>query len=484
MSLFSRSRESTSISQSNQPVVSPPVTPTSSVRPVFVPPPLLTQPVSVGQLPPSQTISLPTPSPEQTNLSPSVSAARFLQGGEFGEESKSQVRPFLPPLFVKQSAKPRVLAQSVALEPFSGEISPNLSSSSTSERQGSIAINGFGRIGRTAFRVWWQRFRNEVPLVAINTSGSSDLETWVHLLKYDSNYGIFSENITFKVHQTKDQVSDSDPMLGTLTIDGFSIPVLAQRDPAKIPWQKYGVHTVIESTGKFLTQDSASAHLQAGAQRVVLSAPPKDEGQDGGIEMTLLGVQEILPSGKVVSNASCTTNCVAPVVAVVNTAFGVEKAMLTTIHAYTDDQNLHDNSHKDLRRSRAAALNIVPTSTGAAKAVGSVVPEMSGRFDGLAVRVPVAVGSLSDIVFVTKRDVTVDEVNAAFSQASMQSRWSGILAVTNEPLVSSDIVGRPESAIVDLSLTQVVGGNLVKVVAWYDNEFGYCNRLVEVAARA
>jgi glyceraldehyde 3-phosphate dehydrogenase len=344
-----------------------------------------------------------------------------------------------------------------------------------------LAINGFGRIGRTAFRVWWDRFRDQTELSVINTSGSSDLATWAHLLKYDSNYGAFPAEVTFAAKQTKDQVTDADPELGTLTIDGHTITVLAQKDPAKIPWSKYGVHTVIESTGKFVTQESASAHLQGGAQRVIVSAPPKGEGEQGAMAMTLLGVQETLPTGQVLSNASCTTNCVAPVVSVMQSAFGIEKAMLTTIHAYTDDQNLHDNSHKDLRRSRAAALNIVPTSTGAAKSVGGVIPEVTGKFDGLAVRVPVAVGSLSDIVFITSKDVTVEQVNAAFQTASQEARWKGILAVTKDPIVSSDIVGRSESAIVDLSLTQVVAGNMVKVIAWYDNEFGYCNRLVEVA---
>lgn len=303
----------------------------------------------------------------------------------------------------------------------------------------------------------------------------------MHLLKYDSNYGVLPVEVSFSVKHKKDEVTEEDPELGTITIDGMTITVTAQRDPAKIPWGKYGVTNVIESTGKFVTQETASAHLQGGAAKVVVSAPPKGEGEAGAMDMTLLGVQETLPSGQVVSNASCTTNCVAPVMSIMQSSFGVEKAMLTTIHAYTDDQNLHDNSHKDMRRARAAALNIVPTSTGAARAVGGVIPEVKGKFDGLAVRVPVPVGSLSDIVFVVSREVTVEEVNAAFEQAVSTPRWKGILAVTKDPVVSHDIVGRSESAIVDLGLTQVVGGNLVKVVAWYDNEFGYCNRLVEVA---
>lgn len=378
------------------------------------------------------------------------------------------------------------LATDAATTPTSVAPSPSPASSvSTSPTSSTpattLGINGFGRIGRTSFRVWWQRFRDTTPLTVINTSGSSDLATWAHLLKYDSNYGVLPLEITVNEKQKKDQVTDADPELGTITLDGHTITVLAQRDPAKIPWGKYGVTSVIESTGKFVTQESASAHLQGGATRVIVSAPPKGEGETGAMAMTVLGVQETLPDGQILSNASCTTNCVAPVAAVMQESIGVEKAMLTTIHAYTDDQNLHDNSHKDLRRARSAAQNIVPTSTGAARAVGAVIPALAGKFDGLSLRVPVAVGSLSDMVFVTTRPTTVEEVNAAFEAAAKTPRWQGILAVTNEPLVSHDIVGRSESSIVDLALTQVVGGNLVKVVSWYDNEFGYCNRLVEVA---
>lgn len=339
-----------------------------------------------------------------------------------------------------------------------------------------FGINGFGRIGRTSFRIWWQFHCHELQLKMINTSGSMEIEDWAHLLKYDSNYGPFTDSITVSRQQSKDEVSDENPILGTIKIaDGPEIIVTAQRDPNKLPWGAHDVHTVIESTGVFLTEEKASQHFTGGAQAVVLSAPAKG----GTVSTSVLGVNNIDTSKKIYSNASCTTNCVAPVAQIMVSSLGVEKAMLTTIHAYTDDQNLHDNSHKDLRRARAASQNIVPTSTGAAKATGAVVPELEGLFDGISIRVPVATGSISDMVFVTKRDTTIEEVNQILEAASQDSRWHGILAVTREPLVSSDIKGRRESSIVDLSMTNVIGGNLVKIVSWYDNEWGYCNRLIE-----
>ncbi|OGJ38361.1 MAG: type I glyceraldehyde-3-phosphate dehydrogenase [Candidatus Pacebacteria bacterium RIFOXYB1_FULL_39_46] len=338
-----------------------------------------------------------------------------------------------------------------------------------------FGINGFGRIGRVALRVWWKNHRDTLELKAINTSGSMDLEGWAHLLKYDSNYGQFPGKIEVEVQQTKDQVTDENPVLGKLLIDGQAITITAQRDPAKIPWNKLEVATVIESTGAFRTAEKAQAHLTAGAKQVIISAPAKGDG----VEMGVLGINQLDPNQNLHSNASCTTQCVATVAQVMVDHFGVEKATLTTIHAYTDDQNLHDNSHKDLRRARAAAMNIVPTSTGAAKATGQVIPELDGLFDGLSVRVPVATGSLSDMVFITKKDTTVEEVNRVFEEASQSDKWRGILAVTREPLVSSDIIGRSESSIVDLEMTQVIGGNLVKIISWYDNEWGYCNRLIE-----
>jgi glyceraldehyde 3-phosphate dehydrogenase len=339
-----------------------------------------------------------------------------------------------------------------------------------------FGINGFGRIGRTSFRVWWMYHRDTLDLKVINTSGSMEIGEWAHLLKYDTNYGQLTEPITVNQTQSRKEATDENPVLGTLTIGGRQITVTAQRDPAKIPWSSNGVAVVIESTGAFTDNESASKHLQGGAQKVIVSAPTKGDG----INHTIIGVKDLETNPTpITSNESCTTNCVAPVAQVMHQVFGVEKAMLTTIHSYTDDQNLHDNSHRDLRRARAAALNIVPTSTGAAKATTEVVPELKGLFDGLAVRVPTPVGSLSDMVFVTKRPTTIEEVNQAFVAASQSPQMQGILAVTTEPIVSSDIVGRRESSIVDLSLTNVIGGNLVKVISWYDNEFGYCNRLVE-----
>jgi glyceraldehyde 3-phosphate dehydrogenase len=338
-----------------------------------------------------------------------------------------------------------------------------------------FGINGFGRIGRTAFRVWWQFQRDQLDLKLINTSGSMEIEDWAHLIKYDSNYGIFAEPITVETWRTTKDVTDEQPELGQLKIGDRTIVVTAQRDPAKIPWGKYGVESVIESTGVFISEDKAKLHLQGGAKFVLISAPPKG----GDVSESILGVNDFAAGAVVGSNASCTTNCVTPVAMIMHQKFGIKKAMLTTIHSYTDDQNLHDNSHRDLRRARGAAQNLVPTSTGAAKSTTAIIPELKGLFDGLAIRVPTATGSLSDMVFLVSRPVTIEEVNQAFTEAVQDPKWQNILAVTNEALVSSDIKGRRESSIVDLSLTNVVDGDLVKVVSWYDNEWGYCNRLVE-----
>ncbi len=339
-----------------------------------------------------------------------------------------------------------------------------------------FAINGFGRIGRTATRVWWKKDRHLADLVAINTSGSMEIDQWAHLLKYDTNYGVFDTEIKVKKIKGKKEVTDQDPLLGYIIIGDHKIRVTAQRDPAKLPWQEYGVDIVIESTGVFRTEESASAHLRAGAKKVIISAPAKG----GNVSTAVIGVNQFDHQAKIFSNASCTTNCVAPVAQVMAEQFGVEKAMLTTIHSYTDDQNTQDNSHKkDLRRARTAAQNIIPTTTGAAKATANVIPELQGLFDGMAVRVPTPVGSLSDMVFLLKKETTKEEVNQAFIDASQSERFKGIIAVAHDPIVSSDIVGRDESSIVDLELTKVIGGNLVKVVSWYDNEWGYCNRLVE-----
>jgi glyceraldehyde 3-phosphate dehydrogenase len=345
-----------------------------------------------------------------------------------------------------------------------------------------VGINGFGRIGRIAFRIWLLKHAGDIDIVAVNTSGSMNVDGWAHLVNYDTMYRKFEVEIgSEKVKEAKD-ATDEDPLIGYLVIKGKDkrVPVMAQRDPAKIPWGKYGVDIVIEATGKFVSEDDAKKHAIGGAKRVVISAPAKG----GNVGTFVIGVNEVRKDAEVISNASCTTNCIAPVAAVIHSVFGIEKAMMTTIHSYTDDQNLQDNSHKDLRRARAAAENIIPTSTGAAIAVTETIPELKGLFDGMALRVPTATGSITDFTLLLKRNVTVDEVNSALREAAERNAiYRGILAVSDIPLVSSDIIGRSESAIVDLSLTQVVGGNLVKIFAWYDNEWGYANRLVEQVIR-
>lgn len=346
-----------------------------------------------------------------------------------------------------------------------------------------FAINGFGRIGRLVARVWWISHQAKIQLAAINTSGSMDIEGWAHLLKYDTTYGVFPGEIGYEKYQAASDASDEDPLIGYLILDArFKIPVLAQRDPAKLPWDKYQVEVVVESTGAFTSEEKAKAHLLGGAKQVIISAPAKG----GNVPTSVIGVNEdqIIKTDHrntiaVLNNASCTTNCVAPVAVVIQSRLGIHKAAMTTIHSYTDDQNLQDASHKDLRRARAAAQNIIPTSTGAALATTETIPELKGLFDGIALRVPTITGSLTDFTFLVKRKTTKEEVNNYFRQATLEDKLTGILAVTDEPIVSSDIVGRPESAIVDLELTQVIDGDLVKVFAWYDNEWGYANRLVE-----
>lgn len=323
-----------------------------------------------------------------------------------------------------------------------------------------VAINGYGRIGRVAHRVILERFADQIEIVAVNGGDSTDTKGWACLLKYDTSYGIL-----------KDHTVDAIP--GFLVVDGKNIPFLTEKDPGKLPWRDLAVDVVIECTGAFTTQEKIMPHLTAGAKKVVLSAPAKDHT----IKTYVLGVNTA--SGDIVSNASCTTNCIAPVAQIMVAKFGVYKAMMTTMHAYTSDQELQDGGHHDYRRARAAAQNIVPTSSGASIAATEAVPELKGLFTGVAVRVPVIVGSLSDFTFHLKKEVTGEEVNRVFKEAAASERYSHILEVTEEPLVSSDIVGNSHSAIVDLSLTQVVGGDLVKVFAWYDNEWGYANRLVE-----
>lgn len=345
-----------------------------------------------------------------------------------------------------------------------------------------VGINGFGRIGRLAFRIWLSKHMGDMEIAAINTSGSMEVDGWAHLVNYDSTYRKFEYEVIAEKLRDAKSATDEDPLIGYLKILGkdYKIPILAQRAPEKIPWGKYGAEVVIESTGHFTKEEDAKKHAVGGAKRVVISAPAKGDN----VKTYVLSVNEYKGEGEVLSNASCTTNCIAPVAAVLHSAFGIEKALMTTIHAYTDDQNLQDGSHKDLRRARGAAQNIVPTSTGAAIATTETIPELKGLFDGMALRVPVPTGSLVDFSLLLKKNVTVEEVNEVLTKAANENAlFKGILAVSNEPLVSSDIIGRSESSIVDLGLTQVVGGNLVKVFAWYDNEWGYANRLVEQVIR-
>ena len=344
-----------------------------------------------------------------------------------------------------------------------------------------VAINGFGRIGRTALKVWFDKHRDAMEIIAVNDLVNA--KTLAHLLKYDSNYGIWNHEVEGKDSGFAPGVLSGDmegKEVGQINVDGVTIKVFSTKDPTKLPWKDLGIDVVIESSGKFTDKAGMSSHLAAGAKKVVLSAPSKDSE----VGTFLLGVNEDKYRGEtLINNASCTTNCIAPVAAVISDKFGVKKAMMTTIHGYTADQNLQDGPHKDLRRARAAAVNIVPTTTGAAIATTEVIPELKGLFGGLALRVPVPVASISDLTFLLAKRTTVDEVNGALEAASKEKRFEGILAVTTEPLVSTDIIGRSESAIVDLSLTQVVDGDMVKVFAWYDNEFGYSNRLIEQVIR-
>jgi len=328
-----------------------------------------------------------------------------------------------------------------------------------------LAINGFGRIGRAAFRVALNH--KDLDIVAINDL--TDTDTLAHLLKYDSVYRRFEADISFDEKN--------------LIVNGKKYPVSAEKEPTKLPWRDHKVDVVLECTGRFTKDDAARAHLDAGAKRVIVSAPTKG----GETKTFILGVNANDYNGEaIVSNASCTTNCVSPVLAVMESSFGIVKAAMTTIHSYTAEQNLVDGPppplHKDLRRARAATVNIVPTTTGAASAVTATLPKLEGIFDGLAIRVPTPCGSLSDFTLVVKKPTTIEEVNNAFRKAARDKKFQNIIAVTDEPLVSSDIIGDPHSAVVDLSMTNVIDGDLVKIVAWYDNEWGYANRLIELAA--
>ncbi|RSN62731.1 type I glyceraldehyde-3-phosphate dehydrogenase [Amycolatopsis sp. WAC 04182] len=321
-----------------------------------------------------------------------------------------------------------------------------------------VGVNGFGRIGRNFFRAV-QAAGHDIEVVAFNDLG--DVATMAHLLKYDSILGRFPGEVS---------VSDEG-----IVVDGKTIKALAERDPANLPWGDLGVDVVVESTGFFTTGDAAKAHLAGGAKKVIISAPAKGE------DLTVvLGVNDDKYDGSqnIISNASCTTNCLGPLAKVLNDAFGVEQGLMTTIHAYTQDQNLQDAPHKDLRRARAAALSMVPTSTGAAKAIGLVLPELNGKLDGYAVRVPVPTGSATDLTVTLTKSATLDEINAAY-KAAAEGPLAGILRYSDDPIVSADIVTDPASCIYDAPLTKVIG-NQVKVVGWYDNEWGYSNRLADL----
>ncbi len=325
-----------------------------------------------------------------------------------------------------------------------------------------VAINGFGRIGRNAFKIAFDR--SDLEIIAINDI--TDTKTLAYLLKHDSNYGDYDKKVGFDEKN--------------IIVNDKKILVLAEKDPAALPWKEMKVDLVIESTGHFTDKEGAELHIKAGAQRVVISGPTKSDG----VDTIVLGANDDKLEGAshVISNASCTTNSLGAVMAILDSEFGVEKSMLTTVHSYTASQALQDAPNKDLREGRNAAENIVPTTTGAAVAVTLALPQLKDKFDGLSIRVPTPVVSISDITAVLKRSTTVEEINTVFKKAAKETFYQGVLGVSEEPLVSSDYIGNSHSGIVDLLLTKVVDGNLVKVMVWYDNEWGYSNRLVEVVA--
>ena len=330
-----------------------------------------------------------------------------------------------------------------------------------------VAINGFGRIGRPTLKIMLEKA--DIEAVAINDLG--DINNLAYLLKYDTAYGIYKKNIEVKELDNEDY--------NLLIVDNQEIKVFSNKEPKKLPWGELGVDVVLECTGFFKDEESVGGHLEAGAKKVIISASTKDKN----IKMIVLGVDEdsLMPEDKIVSNASCTTNCIAPMMKVLDDNFGVAKSLMSTIHSYTSTQSLVDGSHKkDPRRGRAAAQNVVPTTTGAVSATVKVLPQLEGKFNGMAYRIPTLVGSISDVVVLLKRDVTKKEVNDVFIQEASE-KLKGIIQATDESLVTHDIIGNPHSAIVQTDLTQVTGGNLVKVVGWYDNEWGYSNRLVELA---
>lgn len=325
-----------------------------------------------------------------------------------------------------------------------------------------IGINGFGRIGRNAFKLAFDR--SDLEVTAVNDL--TDTKTLAYLLKHDSNYGTYKYDVSY---------DDTG-----IIVNGQHIKVTAEKDPAALPWGELGVELVIESTGRFTDKESAELHIAAGAKRVVISGPSKSDG----VDTIVLGANEDKVEGAshVISNASCTTNSLGAVMAVLDAEFGVQKSLLTTVHSYTASQALQDAPAKDLREGRNAAENMVPTTTGAAIAVTKTLPQLEGKFDGLSIRVPTPVVSISDITVLLERDTTVEEINAAFKKAASEPYYQGILGVSEEPLVSRDYIGNSHSGVVDLLLTKVVAGNLAKVMVWYDNEWGYSNRLVELVS--
>lgn len=343
-----------------------------------------------------------------------------------------------------------------------------------------VAINGYGRIGRVAHRIIIEKFADQVDVVAINAGHSTDMTGWMYLLQYDTTYGPLKGHALFVQNSSEVAVKTTLETIGALVIDDKVVPLYSEKDPTKLPWKELDVDVVIECTGAFTTPEKIKPHLDSGAKSIVLSAPFKDEAAGSTYVLGVnLDQNKSTDLENVISNASCTTNCIAPVAAIIEGAFGIEKAMMTTIHSYTSDQRIQDGGHKDYRRARAAAQNIIPTSTGAAIAAAKTIPALEGIFNGIAIRVPTVTGSLSDFTFLLKKETTVEEVNTVLKQAADSARFKGIVRTTTDPIVSSDIIGDPHSSIVDLSLTQVVGGNMVKIIAWYDNEFGYANRLVE-----
>lgn len=340
-----------------------------------------------------------------------------------------------------------------------------------------VAINGFGRIGRSAFKVALEKHSDALEIVAINDLTSP--QVLAHLLKYDSAYGTWDKEITSDISASLNASS------GNIVVEGKKYPILTEKDPSSLPWKDLNVDVVIESTGRFTDEAGMRMHLTAGAKKVVLSAPSKS----GTVGTFLIGVNEDKYQGEeLINNASCTTNCIAPVAAIIQEKFGIVKALMTTVHGVTAEQNLVDGpppggKSNDLRRARAAYVNIIPTTTGAAIATTEAIPQLNGLFDGRALRVPIIAGSISDFTFLLKGKTTVEEVNQAIKDACNDPRWEGIVAWTEEPLVSSDIIGRSESSIVDLNLTQLVDGDLLKIFAWYDNEWGYSNRLIEIVIK-